>query len=91
LCKQKDREGRVAEKSEIRDGMQIDWDVPITMEDGVVLRADIFRPVGAGKYPVILTYGPYGKGLDFKEATRPPMRSSSATIRIRCKIRRANI
>jgi predicted acyl esterase len=67
LCKQKDREGRVAEKSEIRDGMQIDWDVPITMEDGVVLRADIFRPVGAGKYPVILTYGPYGKGLDFKE------------------------
>ena len=24
-------------KSEIRDGMHIDWDAPITMEDGIVL------------------------------------------------------
>jgi len=37
-------------KSEIRDGIQIDWDAPIEMEDGVVLRADIFRQVGDGKY-----------------------------------------
>ncbi len=27
--------------SETRDGMCIDWDVPIAMEDGVVLRADV--------------------------------------------------
>ncbi|MBI2316757.1 MAG: CocE/NonD family hydrolase, partial [Betaproteobacteria bacterium] len=54
-------------KSEIRDGMQIDWDAPITMDDGIVLRADIFRPPGDGRYPVILTYGPYAKGLDFKQ------------------------
>ena len=32
-------------KSEIRDGMQIDWDAPIEMEDGLILRADIFRPI----------------------------------------------
>ncbi len=32
-------------KSEVRDGMRIDWDVPITMDDGLVLRADVFRPV----------------------------------------------
>ena len=31
-------------KSEQRDGMQIDWDAPIEMDDGVVLRADVFRP-----------------------------------------------
>ena len=43
--------------------MHIDWDTPIRMEDGVVLRADVFRPAGAGKYPVILSYGPYAKGL----------------------------
>lgn len=53
--------------SEIRDGMRIDWEVPITMEDGLVLRADVFRPVAEGKYPVILTYGPYGKGLAFQD------------------------
>jgi uncharacterized protein len=47
--------------------MHIDWDTPITMEDGLVLRADVFRPAGEGKYPVILSYGPYAKGLSFQE------------------------
>ena len=56
-----------AHKSEIRDGMQIDWDVPIGMDDGPVVRADVFRPSGAGRHPVILTYGPYAKGLAFQE------------------------
>jgi predicted acyl esterase len=54
-------------KSEIRDGMKIDWDAPIAMDDGVELRADVFRPVAEGKYPVILSYGPYAKGLAFQE------------------------
>ena len=54
-------------RSEIRDGMQIDWDAPIEMDDGIVLRADVFRPVGDGRYPVILTYGPYAKGAAFQE------------------------
>jgi len=54
-------------KSEQRDGMQIDWDARIEMDDGVVLRADVFRPIGGGKHPVILSYGPYAKGLAFQE------------------------
>jgi predicted acyl esterase len=54
-------------KSEIRDGMQIDWDAPIDMDDGLVLRADVFRRVGSGRYPVILSYGPYAKGQAFQE------------------------
>ena len=54
-------------KSEIRDGMKIDWDAPIAMDDGVTLRADVFRPVADGKYPVILSYGPYAKGLSMQE------------------------
>src|SRR5882757_4313884 len=54
-------------RSEVRDGMRIDWDVPIKMDDGLVLRADIFRPVKEGRYPVILSYGPYGKGLAFQD------------------------
>jgi uncharacterized protein len=47
--------------------VQIDWDVPIEMDDGVVLRADVFRPEGDGRHPVILSYGPYAKGLAFQE------------------------
>ena len=54
-------------KSEIRDGMRIDWDMPIKMDDGLLLRADIFRPTHNKKCPVILSYGPYGKGLSFQE------------------------
>ena len=54
-------------RSEIRDGMQIGWDVSITMDDGLVLKADVFRPPEPGKYPVILTYGPYAKGLSFQQ------------------------
>ena len=55
------------QRTEIRDGMRIDWDVPITMDDGLVLRADIFRPMKDGKYPVILSYGPYAKSLAFQD------------------------
>ena len=54
-------------KIEVRDGMTIEWDAPIPMEDGVVLRADVMRPLGEGRHPVILTYGPYAKGLAFQE------------------------
>jgi len=57
-------------KSEVRDGMRIDWDVPIVMDDGIVLRADIFRPNDDGKYPVLLTYGAFGKGLAFQEGNK---------------------
>jgi predicted acyl esterase len=55
------------EVSEVRDGMHIDWDVPIAVDDGVVLRADVYRPVKPGRHPVILTYGPYGKWLHFED------------------------
>jgi uncharacterized protein len=57
-------------KSEIRDGMRIDWDVPVAMDDGLVLRADVFRPTDEGRYAVILSYGPYAKGLSFQEGYR---------------------
>ncbi len=53
--------------SEVRDGMRIDWDVPIPVDDGLVLRADVYRPPAAGRYPVILSYGPYGKWLLFED------------------------
>ncbi len=54
------------QRSEVRDNMRIDWDVPIVMDDGLAVRADVFRPVKDGRYPVILSYGPYAKGLAFQ-------------------------
>ena len=55
--------------SEVRDGMRIEWDVPIAMDDGLVLRADVFRPTVDRLYPIILSYGPYATGLAFQEGS----------------------
>lgn len=54
-------------KTEVRDGMRIAWDVAVTMDDGLVLRADVFLPAAPGRYPALLSYGPYGKGLAFQD------------------------
>jgi len=58
------------QREEVRDRMRIVWDAPIPMDDGVVLRADVFLPVEPGRYPVILSMGPYGKGLAFQEGNK---------------------
>jgi predicted acyl esterase len=47
--------------------MRITWHAPVEMDDGVVLRADVYRPSGEGRHPAILTYGVYGKGLAFQD------------------------
>lgn len=54
--------------------MTIDWDVPITMDDGLRLSANVYRPAAEGRYPVIMSYGPYGKDLSFQEAYAPRWR-----------------
>jgi predicted acyl esterase len=46
--------------------MIIEWDVAIPMDDGQVLRADVFRPEGPGTHPVLLSHGPYAKGAPFQ-------------------------
>ena len=65
------QDGGEARATEVRDGMRIDWDVPIPSDDGLVLRCDVYRPPGDGRHPVLLTYGPYAKGLAFQEGYAP--------------------
>ena len=47
----------------------VEHGVAVTMRDGTVLRADIYRPVAPGRFPVLLTRTPYDKhnddGVDF--------------------------
>src|ERR1700685_3014398 len=38
--------------------------VVVTMRDGTVLRADIYRPMAPGRFPVLLTRTPYDKQSD---------------------------
>ena len=55
------------ERTEIRDGMRITWHQPIPMDDALVLRADVYRPLEEALCPVILTYGIYAKGLAYQD------------------------
>ncbi len=57
----------MTEQAVVADGMKIEWDVEIPMGDGIILRADVFRPIRDGQYPVVLSHGPYAKGLSFQE------------------------
>jgi predicted acyl esterase len=41
-------------------------DVDIGEKSGPV-RCNVYRPKGEGKYPVLVTYGPYGKDVPYNE------------------------
>jgi putative CocE/NonD family hydrolase len=41
--------------------IKIEKNVPATMRDGTVLRADIYRPLAAGRFPALLQRTPYSK------------------------------
>ncbi len=47
--------------------MAFDHDVDVPMRDGALLKANVFRPPDDGKYPVLMTFGPYGKDLHFSQ------------------------
>jgi predicted acyl esterase len=51
--------------------MRVEKDVPITMRDGLVLRANVFRPEAEGRFPVILAHGVYGKDIHFADGFKP--------------------
>jgi putative CocE/NonD family hydrolase len=42
-------------------GIAVEEDVPVSMRDGVVLRANVYRPDTKGRFPAILMRSPYGK------------------------------
>lgn len=54
-------------RTELRDGFIMDWDVPIEMADGIVLRANVYRPDAQGGFPVIMSMGPYAKDLAWQD------------------------
>ena len=43
----------------------IQHDVPMKTRDGVILRADVYRPNSSDKFPVILMRTPYDKSVNW--------------------------
>jgi putative CocE/NonD family hydrolase len=65
-------------------GVTIEYDVPVPMRDGVVLRADVYRPEGDGPWPVIVARTPYDKTdtleLQFLDPVRAARRGFIAVV-----------
>ncbi len=50
------------------DGLVFEKDVAVPVSDGLVLRANVFRPKAEGRYPVVMAMGIYGKDAHFGDA-----------------------
>ncbi len=51
----------------------VDFDVAVPMRDGVTLRANVYRPAGEGRWPVLLTRLPYGKDFPLGSSILDPV------------------
>ena len=56
----------------------IEYDVPARMRDGVVLRANVYRPPDEGAYPVLLSRQPYDKNTNINPVYADPVRLAAA-------------
>jgi putative CocE/NonD family hydrolase len=57
-------------------GVTVEFDVPGRMRDGVVLRANVYRPQGGGPWPTLLTRLPYGKDVHEIARRLDPLRAA---------------
>src|ERR1700694_3544300 len=58
--------------------VNVEFDVPATMRDGVTLRANILRPADDGSYPVLFARTPYGKDFTGVSPLLDPIRMAQA-------------
>lgn len=54
----------------------VEFDVPATMRDGTILRANVYRPAAEGRWPVLLTRLPYGKDLPLGTSVLDPVQAA---------------
>ncbi|HEY2104444.1 MAG TPA: CocE/NonD family hydrolase [Candidatus Binataceae bacterium] len=54
----------------------IEKDLPIPMRDGIVLKADLYRPDGPQRLPVLLNRTPYGKSGPMLRQAMDPVRAA---------------
>lgn len=52
---------------ERRSNMIFEKNVDIPLADGGLCRCNVYRPLEPGRYPVIMTMGPYGKDIPYAQ------------------------
>jgi predicted acyl esterase len=66
--------------------IRIDLDVAVAMRDGVVLRADVFRPDGADAHPALVVRMPYNKSLPRYYTYFDPVRMVKHGVKRCCNV-----
>ena len=65
--------------------------VPCTLRDGTVLRADVYRPRTAGRYPVLLCRTPYDKSSNLYIHDAPVLASFGYIVAVQdCRGQKPN-
>jgi uncharacterized protein len=62
--------------SPLLQNIGVELDVPMQARDGVTLRANIYRPAGDGRWPVLLTRLPYGKDFPGGSSVLDPVQAA---------------
>src|SRR5260370_12105580 len=57
---------------QLEQRISLDFDVPARMRDGIILRANVYRPASEGQWPVLLTRLPYGKDFPLGSSVMDP-------------------
>lgn len=57
-------------------GAAVEFDVPVAIRDGTVLRANVYRPTSVESAPVLLMRLPYGKDLPPSVPAVDPVQAS---------------
>lgn len=61
---------------QLASSVSVDLDVPVEVRDGTILRANVYRPTGGGRWPVLLTRLPYGKDLPLGSLAIDPVQAA---------------
>jgi uncharacterized protein len=58
------------------EAITVEINLPVPMRDGTILRANVTRPAGEGRWPVLLSRLPYGKDLPVGAADLDPVQAA---------------
>src|SRR5215813_10634782 len=47
--------------------MLLEQNADVPVRDGAILHANVYRPNANGRFPVLMTFGPYGKDVPLRE------------------------
>ena len=77
------------ERRVVADGLAVDYDLPIAMRDGVIIRADLYRTAHVNNpLPTLILWSPYGKHgpvtWDMFQGTEVDVKKLSAHTLLEC-------